>query len=137
MKLGRRSAVRWRYPGMTAQAFAAVCIESAADYGFTLVIRPDTPVIPDEGHHWLTTRGTWADIDALAREWSALGCSWVNLRFALDDTGTALVRYEARVDDEPEPLGEGRLPWINGGFDVHRLLPREQWERRGDRTAEP
>ncbi len=70
--------------------------------------------------------GSWGDIETLVRHWAAIGCDWVNLRFALDDEGRALVRYEAQPDGEPlEP--DRRLPSFNGGFDTHRLMSRDEF----------
>jgi hypothetical protein len=126
MRRDSKSARSWRYPGSDPDEFAASCIESAAEYGFVLVVRPDTPVIPDEVHPWFTTRGTWADIDILAREWAEVGCRWINLRFGLDEDGAAVVRYEGQPD-QGGPYRKGYYPWLNGGFDVHRLLPHEEW----------
>jgi hypothetical protein len=84
--------------------------------------------VPDEGHPWLTDRGTWGNIEALVGRWTAAGYRWVNLRFALDEDGKALVRYEARPKNE-ELILAGRLPAFNGGFDIHRLVTREEFVR--------
>ena len=109
------------YRGARPSELAAYCVAYAADEGFTLLLRPDTPVIPDERFpFWmyrpvLTERSTWSQIEALARYWGDIGCDWVNLRFAIDDKGDAVVRYEARPDGEP--LDDGHIPAFNGGFD--------------------
>lgn len=85
-------------------------------------------MVPDEYFPQLTERGTWGDIEVLVRHWAATGCAWVNLRFALDDEGRALIRYEARPQGEPlRPAG--RLPAFNGGFDTDRLVSREEFLR--------
>lgn len=97
-----------RTPGHLAEA----AIEMAAQDGYALPLRPDTPVIPDELAWWLSERTTWVDIDGLRRRLADVGCTWVNLRFSLDAHG-AIVRYEARPDGE----SRDRLPDCNGGFD--------------------
>lgn len=107
---------------MTPDQLAAVCVEQAAEDGFTLELHPDTPVFPDEQFTGLAERTTWAGIETLVRHLGDVGCAWVNLRFALDETGAALVRYEAKPDGEPLP--DGRIPACNGGFDRHRHGPR-------------
>jgi hypothetical protein len=105
----------------------------AARDGFALVIRPDTPVFPDEKfpfesyHPLLTERRTWSEIETLARYWGDVGCGWVNLRFAIDDAGNAVVRYEAKPDGEPLP--DGGIPGFNGGFDTRQLVSDEEWRR--------
>ena len=109
-------------------ALAEVCVAQAARDGFTLALTPETPVVPDERHPWLTECGTWGDIEALVRHWTATGCDWVNLRFGLDEEGRALVRYEARPADEPLTPA-GRLPAFNGGFDTHRLMSWDEFFR--------
>ena len=98
---------------------AALCIEDAAREGFTLALTPETPVIPHEDFPWLTERGTWGEIDALSRHWTAIGCTWVNLRFAIED-GRTKIRYEAKPDGQPLPWGGP--PSFNGGFDLHRII---------------
>jgi hypothetical protein len=107
-----------------ADALATVSVESAARSGFVLTLTPETPVVPDEDHPWLTKRGTWGDLGILIRHWTEIGCDWVNLEFGLDEQGAAVVRYEAKP--EGEPLPDGRLPAFNGGFNhVRRRVPRD------------
>jgi len=127
MATGERTADGRIYRGARPDELAAHCVASAADDGFPLLLRPDTPVIPDERFpFWryrpvLTERSTWSQIEALARYWGDIGCDWVNLRFAIDDKGDAVVRYEAKPDGEP--LDDGHIPAFNGGFDGRRLQP--------------
>ncbi len=103
----------------------------------SLVLRPDTPVIPDEGFpfdHYapvLAERATWADIEGLVRRLGDVGCGWVNLRFAIDSNGVAVVRYEAKPDGEPLP--DGGIPACNGGFDCRQLMSSTEFERQHPR----
>jgi hypothetical protein len=94
---------------------AASCIAAAARYGFTLAPTPETPVEPEEGHPWLTQRGTWGRMDTMVLYGAAIGCAWVHLRFAIDDQRRALVRYEAKPAGEPLP--DWRLSARTVGFD--------------------
>lgn len=112
------------------EELAKLCVEHAATEGFVLELKAETPVIPDEHHTWLHDHGTWGEINSLMRRLGDAGCSWVNLRFALDEGGEALVRYEANPPPLGEPLPEGRLPACNGGFDCQRLMSREEFNRR-------
>ena len=129
MASGERTADGRTYWGNRPDELAALCIAQAAGQGFALVLRPDTPVIPDERFPFeayrpvLTEAGTWSEIDALARYWGDVGCGWVNLRFSIDDHGRATVRFEAKPDGEPLP--GGGIPAFNGGFDGHRLAAEE------------
>jgi hypothetical protein len=119
--------------GSRPDDLAARCIEHATEHGFALALHPDTPVIPDEGFPFghnapvLTERATWAAIEGLVRRLGDVGCSWVNLRFAMDSGGRAVVRYEAKPD--AEPLAHGSIPALNGGFDCHRLISDEEFEQ--------
>jgi hypothetical protein len=115
MSKGERAADGRTYSGSRPDECAARCVEQAAEDGFALALQPDTPVIPDESHTWLVERTTWADIEGLVRRLGDVGCPWVNLRFALQDDGTALVRYEGKPGGEPLP--DGGIPACNGGFD--------------------
>lgn len=56
-----------------ADAIANVSIRQAAKDGFVLSLTPETPVFPDERHTWLAERGTWGEIEALVRHWTATG----------------------------------------------------------------
>lgn len=125
---------RWR--GFRPEEFAAVCVRSAAREGFSLVLLPETPVIPDEEFPFdtydpvLAERGTWSEIEDFARHWGDVGCRWVNLRFGIDDDGAAIVRYEAKPDGVA--LDDRDLPVINGGFDLHRLVSPAEFRRWSD-----
>jgi hypothetical protein len=103
----------------SARELAALCVESAESEGYKLELPDETPVVPDELYPDLVERGTWGEIDAMTAHWTAIGCSWVNLRFAIED-GRALIRYEARPDGEP--LRWRGPPHFNGGFDLHRII---------------
>lgn len=117
-------------PTRTADDLATECVEMAAVAGFDLVLRPQTPIIPDEAFPFasypptLTRRGTWGELDALLARWSDAGCRWVNLRFGIERDGSAIVRYEAKPDGWPNE--GGTPPQLNGGFDppAHRVLQR-------------
>ena len=107
---------------------AAACMEHATQDGFDLVLRPDTPVIPDP--RCLPPQdlcGTWGEIETLFRGWAATGCRWVNLRFVIAPGGDALIRYEVRP--EGAPLRPGRVTYANGGFDCEQLLSPEEFRR--------
>jgi hypothetical protein len=102
-----------RLPRMgDARAMGEDLAAYAAHDDIPVVLLPDTPVIPDERHPWLTELGTWGNLEALVLHWAAIGCEWVNLQFAVEN-GVAIVRYEAKPYGEPLP--DGRLPAINGG----------------------
>jgi hypothetical protein len=128
MTKGERAADGRTYWGSRPDELAAVCVQQAARDGFALALHPDTPVVPDEFFTWLVERTTWADIEGLVRRLGDVGCAWVNLRFAFQDDGTALVRYEAKPDGEPLP--NGGIPACNGGFDTNRLMSFEEFQRR-------
>lgn len=85
------------YWGPRPADFAQHCVEHAATHGFRLELRPETPILPDNSFPQLERRTTWAEIEALVRELGDVGCDWVNLRFALDESGNALVRYERQT----------------------------------------
>jgi hypothetical protein len=123
------------YWGGRPEDLAKICVGHAAQEGFVLELKPDTPVVPDEHFPDLGRVGTWGEIELLVRHLGDIGCSWVNLRFALDERGVALVRYEAKPSGEP--LSDGGIPACNGGFDCHRLLTREEFERRHPSPAAP
>jgi hypothetical protein len=115
------------------QELALRSVAHAATHAQSLVLRPDTPVIPDEGFPFdtyvpvLSERTTWQDVEAFVRRLGDVGCNWVNLRFTIDGDGAALVRYEAKPDGVPLP--DGGIPAINGGFDCHRLMTWEELVR--------
>jgi hypothetical protein len=127
MTRGERAPDGRIFLGYRPDEFAAICVKQATEDGFTLELKPDTPVFPDEQFTWLTERTTWAGIETLVRHLGDVGCRWVNLRFGLDDAGAALVRYEAKPDGEPLP--DAGIPACNGGFDSHRLMSREEFEQ--------
>lgn len=58
----------------------------------------------------------------------------MNLRFSLDEQGQALVRYEAKP--EGEPLPDGRLPMLNGGFDAQPLMSWAEFSKLYPPTGE-
>ncbi len=111
----------------SARELAALCVADAAREGYSLELTPETPVVPDEDFLDLVERGTWGGIDAMTAHWTATGCSWVNLRFAIED-GRALIRYEANPSGEP--LWWGGPPQFNGGFDLHRVIGQREMSRR-------
>lgn len=108
------------YWGARPDELAATCVESAAQQGLTLILRPDTPVTPMEGFPFdaytpvLTERTTWGNIEGFFRHLGDVGCGWVNLRFSLNERGDAVVRYEAKPDGVRLP--DGGIPGANGGF---------------------
>jgi hypothetical protein len=116
------------YGGLRPDELARLCVADAVRDGFDLDLRPYTPVIPDEHFAQLTERTTWAEIEALVRHLSDIGCSWVNLRFAIEEDGSALVRYEANPSGAPND--GGWIPACNGGFDAHRLMSYEEFRLR-------
>lgn len=113
------------YWGRRPDELAALCAADARAAGLVLILRPDTPVIPMEDcpfHNYtpvLTERTTWADIGSFMRRLGNVGCGWVNLRFSIRVSGAAIVRYEAKPDGAPLPLGG--IPGANGGFDGRRV----------------
>lgn len=121
------------YWGNRPAKLAVACVEHAKSHGLELVLRPDTPVIPMEDFPFdrytpvLTGRTTWADIDSFVRRLGDVGCGWVNLRFAIESDGRAIVRYEAKPAGEPLP--DGGIPGSNGGFDCRRYMSTEEFER--------
>jgi hypothetical protein len=127
MAQGERAEDGRIYWGRRPDELAAICVMDAEEHGFALELRPETPVVPDERFTWLVECTTWADIEGLVRRLGDVGCAWVNLRFALADDGTAVVRYEAMPCGEPLP--DGGIPACNGGFDCHRLMSHEEFER--------
>jgi hypothetical protein len=96
------------------------CIVHMAEHGWTLALRPETPVVPDMPFGELLGPTTWADVDDLARRLGACEAGWVNLRFGLLNDGSAIVRYEANIDPQVD-FGIG-YPWCNGGADCHRSM---------------
>ena len=136
MAQGERAPDGRTYWGWRPDEMASFAAAHAAEHGFQLELRSDTPVIVDE--HFAgrgLTSGTWGEIDTLLRDWAEIGCAWVNLRFALDES-QAMVRVQANPSDEPLP--DGGLPACNGGFDCRRLMSSEAFFRlHPDPPAEP
>jgi hypothetical protein len=121
------------YWGGRPDELAAHCVEHAATHGLALVLQPDTPVVPDETFPFdaydpvLTESTTWSEIETFVRNLGDVGCGWVNLRFAIEADGSAMVRYEAKPDGEPLP--DGGIPGCNGGFDCGRLMSYDEFRR--------
>jgi hypothetical protein len=135
-----RSGHRRAHRGQRPEELAALCVQHAAAHGIPLVLRPDTPVIPDGAFPFdryspsLTEPGTWSDIDRLVRRLGATGCTWVNLWFSVEDDGRAVVRFEAKPDGDPLP--GGGIPVCTGSFDCRWLVSREGFRRLQPRSPE-
>lgn len=116
------------YWGRRPDQMASLAAHHAREHGRVLELRPDTPVVVDA--HFAgrgIAAGTWGMIDDLHERWAEIGCSWVNLRFGLED-GEAIVRVEANPSGEP--LAGGGLPACNGGFDCHLVLGHAEFTRQ-------
>ena len=124
---------------LRALDMGANAMASAAREGFDLRLRPETPVIPGDedppapGDQVMTRSATWFTLGSLIPGWAAVGCSWINLRFGIEEDGSSIIRYEGHPSGHP--ILAGTTPAFNGGFDLHRLVPRDEFKWRTDRSG--
>jgi hypothetical protein len=75
---GERAADGRIYWGGRPDQLAALAVAHAAEHGFRLELRPETPVVIDERFTGEgLASGTWSEIEALFRRWGDVGCHWV------------------------------------------------------------